>query len=122
MEKKMTKKEMFMEMLPILEDCERYDLMEMVNHEIDLLNKKASKPNKADKEKTDNKELVYKVVASMGKPTCINDLIATGELEPLANEYGVITPQKVSAYLKLLKDEKRVDKTDIKKKAYFFAL
>jgi predicted transcriptional regulator len=67
-----------------------------------------------------NVELVYNVLAEIGKSTP-TELIAKGEttLKPIANDMGIITTQKVSAYLNKLCDMGRVVKTIDKKKSYF---
>lgn len=124
MEKRKTKKDFFNEIIEICEDCEREDLIEFCNHEIELLTKKASTPSKADKAKDALKDLVYEVVTTANRPISIAEMVAEyGDmLEPLKNENGIITPQRMSAYLKKLKDEGKVDSTKDKKKTVFFAL
>lgn len=122
--KRKTKRDFFNEIIEICEDCEREDLIEFCNHEIELLNKKASTPSKADKAKDTLKDIVYEVVAIANRPISIAEMVAEyGDmLEPLKNENGIITPQRMSAYLKKLKDEGKVDSTKDKKKTLFFVL
>lgn len=124
MEKRKTKKEFFAEIIEICEDCEREDLIEFCNHEIELLTKKASTPSKEDKEKDTWKDIVYEVVVTANRPISITEMIAEyGDiLKPLRNEKGIVTSQRMSAYLqKLIKDGK-VDSNKDKKKTVFFAL
>lgn len=122
--KRKTKRDFFNEIIEICEDCEREDLIEFCNHEIELLNKKASTPSKADKAKDTLKDIVYEVVATANRPITIAEMVAEfGDmLEPLKNENGIITPQRMSAYLKKLKDEGKIDSTKDKKKTVFFVL
>jgi hypothetical protein len=67
-----------------------------------------------------NVELVYNALASVGRATA-TELIAkeSANLKPLENDLGVITTQKVSAYLNKLVVSGRVAKETEKKKTYF---
>ena len=122
--KRKTKRDFFNEIIEICEDCKREDLIEFCTHEIELLNKKANTPTKADKTKDTLKDIVYEVVATANRPISIAEMVAEyGDmLEPLKNENGIVTPQRMSAYLKKLKDEGKVDSTKDKKKTLFFVL
>ena len=96
------------------------ELVAYCEHEIELLdNKKASGSKKVNETAIANENLVYNALANMGKPVTATELIASGNLETLANESGVVTSQRVSAYLKKLVDSGRVTKTTDKKKTYF---
>jgi DNA-binding transcriptional regulator GbsR (MarR family) len=59
---------------------------------------------------------------SVGKPITASELIAQGGLDELANESGVVSPQKVSALLKKLVDCGKVGKYTDKKKTYFIVV
>lgn len=123
MEKKMTKREMFYEIIEICEDCEREDLIEFCNHEIDLLDKKANRPTKASETKSILKDCVFAAMETANRKISISELIAEfGEtiLAPLKNEEGTITSQRVSSYLTKLKKEGYVESEKDKKKTYFF--
>lgn len=118
MEKKMTKKEMFGMIKELL--ANREDIVEFCDHEIELLEKKKSNGNARANEKLEKSvELVYNELAKMGKPCTASELIANGGLDELANENGVVSTQKVSAMLKKLVDNGRVEKFVEKKKTYF---
>lgn len=96
------------------------ELVAYCEHEIELLdNKKASGSKKVNETAVANENLVYNALASVGEPVTATDLIAKTDLSALANESGIVTPQKVSAYLKKLKDSGRVITTTDKKKTYF---
>jgi hypothetical protein len=121
MEKKMTKKDFYNEIITMATENERQDIVEFCEHEIELLDKKkASGKGKVNETMSANVELVYNVLAEIGKSTP-TELIAKGEttLKPIANDMGIITTQKVSAYLNKLCDMGRVVKTIDKKKSYF---
>ena len=117
---KITKKDNFKALLTIVEDLDRKDLVDFINHEIELLDKKKSNGNaKANKQVADNVELVYNALVELNKPVTITELIAQADLMALANEEHIVTTQKVSAYIKKLVDNGRVVKTTDKKKTYF---
>ena len=117
---KITKKDNFKALLSIVETMGRNDLVDFINHEIELLDKKKSNGNaKANKQVADNVELVYNALVELNKPVTITELIAQADLMALANEEHIVTTQKVSAYIKKLVDNGRVVKTTDKKKTYF---
>lgn len=96
------------------------ELVAYCEHEIELLdNKKASGSKKVNETAVANENIVYNALASVGEPVTATDLIVKTDLSALANESGIVTPQKVSAYLKKLKDRGRVTTTTDKKKTYF---
>ena len=118
MEKKMTKKEMYSLIATL--NADNTEIVEFCKHEIELLDRKKSNGNtKANKQVADNVELVYNALATYGKPATASDLIANADLTALATENGIVSTQKVSAYLKKLVDGGRVAKFTDKKKTYF---
>ena len=118
MEKKMTKKEMY-NLIATL-NADNTEIVEFCKHEIELLDRKKSNGNtKANKQVADNVELVYNALVNYGKPATASDLIANADLTALATENGIVSTQKVSAYLKKLVDGGRVAKFTDKKKTYF---
>ena len=117
---KITKKDNFKALLSIVETMGRNDLVDFINHEIELLDKKKSNGNaKANKQVADNTELVYNALVSVGKAVTITELIAQTDLSALANEEHIVTPQRISAYTKKLVDSGRIIATKDKKKTYF---
>jgi DNA-binding transcriptional regulator GbsR (MarR family) len=95
-------------------------LVEFIDHEIELLDKKKSNGNAKANEKMDKSiELVYNALVSVGKSVTVSDLIKATDLSALANESGVVSTQKVSAMLKKLKEQGRVVSVTDKKKTYF---
>ena len=118
MEKKMTKREKF-EMLKALV-ADNAMLVEFIDHEIELLDKKKSNGNaKANEKMATEVELVYNALVSVGRATTASELIAETDLTALANESGVVSPQKVSAMFKKLKEQGKVESYTDKKKTYF---
>ena len=118
MEKKMTKKEKF-EMLKVLvRDNEM--LVEFIDHEIELLDKKKSNGNAKANEKMEKAvEFVYETLVNMDRAVSVSELIAENDMSAIANDLNVVSTQKVSALLKKLVDSGRVVKFTDKKKTYF---
>ena len=114
---KVTKKQRFEQIANLLKD--NAEIVEFCNHEIELLEKKRTNGNKKGNEIAEkNVELVYQVLSTVERATA-TELIATNELNELANENGIVTTQKVSAYLNKLVESGRVKKITEKKKTYF---
>lgn len=114
----MTKREKF-EMLKALV-ADNAMLVEFIDHEIELLDKKKSNGNaKANEKMEKSVELVYNALVSVGRAVTASELIAETDLTALANESGVVSTQKVSAMFKKLKEQGKVESYTDKKKTYF---
>jgi hypothetical protein len=121
MEKKVTKREKFEMLKALVKDNAM--LVEFIDHEIELLDKKKSNGNaKANEKMEQSVELVYNALVSVGKAVTTSELIAEKGLTELANESGVVSTQKVSALLKKLVDCGKVGKYTDKKKTYFIVV
>ena len=118
MEKKVTKREKFEMLKALVKDNAM--LVEFIDHEIELLDKKKSNGNAKANEKMDSQvNLVYNALVSVGKSVTASELIAETDLSALKNESGVVSTQKVSAMLKKLKEQGKVESYTDKKKTYF---
>lgn len=114
----MTKREKF-EMLKALV-AENAMLVEFIDHEIELLDKKKSNGNAKANEKVEHGvNLVHTALVAVGRAVTASELIAESDLNELANESGVVSTQKVSAMLKKLVESGKVEKFTDKKKTYF---
>ena len=113
MEKKMTKKEMFNLIANAMKEND--DVVAFCKHEIELLEKKASKSSqtKTQKENAILIESIFSALATVGRPVTIT------ELQTEVDEMSSYSNQKLSALLKKLVDCGRVVKTVDKKKSYF---
>lgn len=116
--RKITKKERF-EMIKeiVLNACveNEAEMIEFIDNEINLLNKKRASGAKTATQK-ENEVLVerlYEVLAEIGRPVTVS------ELQKENDEFGAMSNQKVSALMKKLADAERVNKTVDKKKSYF---
>ena len=91
------------------------EMVEFLDNEINLLNKKRASGAKTATQK-ENEVLVerlYEVLAEIGRPVTVSELQKENE------EFGAMSNQKVSALMKKLTDAERVVKTPDKKKSYF---
>ena len=122
MTKKMTKKEMFAVVVEVVENTtsvpaeRKAEMVEFLNHEIELLNKKSSKSGqtKTQKENEILKEQLLSAFAEMEKPVTIS------EFQELSNEpVAQLSNQKLSALLNQLVKAKKMVKTIEKKKSHF---
>lgn len=116
--RKVTKRERF-EMIKeiVLNACveNEAEMIEFIDNEINLLNKKRASGAKTATQK-ENEVLVeklYEALAEIGRPVTVSELQKENE------DFGAMSNQKVSALMKKLKDAGRVNKVDDKKKAYF---
>jgi len=115
MEKRITKKDNYSALLSIVTELGREDLINFVNHEIELLDNRASRNTltKTQKENLELVEKIYTALVEIARPATIADL------QELNSEIGDLSNQKVSALLKKLVDSERVVKVTEKGKAYF---
>ena len=115
--KKLTKKDYFKELREMVAEIGRTDLVDFIDHEIELLTKKGSKstPTKTQVENEAIKEKIVATLVELGRYATITEIQgANTELTDLSN-------QKISALLKQLVDTNVVEKMIDKKKAYFKA-
>lgn len=119
----MTKREFYNEIMELATANERQDIVEFCEHEIELLDKKKSNGKaKVNETMSANIDLVYAKLSGLNEKVTATELISKTNLEPLANEFGIVTVQKVSAYLNKLVECGKVEKTTEKKKTYFKAI
>lgn len=116
---KVTKKDRFMEIIEIATELGREDLIDFCNHEIELLDRKASKSGES-KSKKENEELMnilYDELVGIGKAVTITEFMkasSTVAERELSN-------QKITSLFTKMKGE-RVDKVVLKGKAYYSAI
>lgn len=115
MTKKITKKERFAQLLTIPAIANDADMVEFINHEIELLsNKNGSRAEtKTQKENVVLKDRIHEVLATIGKPVTIT------ELQESCPEMGAYTNQKLSALMTQMVRGGSVEKVMVKGKAYF---
>ena len=114
--KKMTRRDYFSKLIEIVEVANvdnSEEIIDFLNHEIELSKKKSSVKTKTQKENEVLMEVVFNALVEVGKPMTVSELMAANE------EVGVMNNQKVTALLKKLKENGRVVRVEDKKKAYF---
>ncbi len=117
--KKMTKKEMFAEVIAVVERVEVENKAEMLNflaHEVELLNKKSSKSGqtKTQKENEVLKTQLLEALAEFDKPKTVSEF-----MKESSHEVATLSNQKLSRLLNDLVKAEKVIKTVEKKKSYF---
>ena len=113
--KKITKRDHFNALLNIPAVAENEGLVDFINHEIDLLNRKNSTEKKPTATQVANEALKADILACMedGRLYTISEMIK--EFPCCAD----LSTPKVSAVIRLLKDDGVVIRTEDKRKAYF---
>lgn len=110
--KKLTKRDYFNELKGIVAD--KAELVAFIDHELELLDKKASKSSqtKTQKENEGIKDLILEGLKELNRPSTITDLQSVETLKEFSN-------QKLSALVKQLVESGSVTKSTDKKKSYF---
>lgn len=112
MTNKKTKKDLFLEVREVVAGNE--ELVAFVDHELELLDKKAStKSTKVNDEQVALMDKIVNVLNEIGRSVTIS------ELQKENAEMAEYSNQKLSAMLKKLVDNKQVTKIVDKKKSYF---
>ena len=114
--KKMTKRDYFNELLNISEVKENKSMVDFINHELELLEKKnASKSSKPTKTQEGNEKLKSAIVEEMveGERYTITEMIAK---LPCCKDY---TNQKIGAMVRQLVIDQVLVRVEEKGKAYF---
>lgn len=121
MEKKITKKEMFAQVIAMAQGEEvsvsADEIVAFAKHEIELLNKKAGTKSKKetanDAENARLMEVIVETLAGSEKAMTVSELMTVNA------ELGELSNQKVSALMKKLVDGGRVQKSTDKRKSVF---
>lgn len=113
--KKPTKRENFATLLTFADVKANPTLVDFINHEIELLEKKNSSEKKPTAQQTANDAIKVAILDAMedGKNYTITDLIKS------VPECADLTNQRVSALIRQLVDKGEVIRTEDKRKAYF---
>ena len=121
MEKKITKKEMFAQVIAMAQGKEvsvsADEIVAFAEHEIELLEKKAgTKSKKETANDAENARLMEVIVETL---TGSEKAMTVSELMTANAELGELSNQKVSALMKKLVDGGRVQKSTDKRKSVF---
>lgn len=118
MANKITKKDNFKMIMEVLEKQGRADLVEVMAHEIELLEKKASNKTQTKTQVANEgiKDLIVAELARIGKPVTVTELLAQS---PSVAEATGSSNQKTSALMTQLKNTNRVVRIQEGRKAMF---
>lgn len=113
--KKVTKKDFYGMIIELATENGRNDIVEFAQHEIDLLNNKASRTTltATQKENESIKEVILTELERIGKPVTITELINNSEA---LNKY---TNPKITALCTQLSKVNKIVRVLDKKKAYY---
>ena len=113
--KKMTKRDYFNSLLNIEDVKNNTELVDFINHELELLAKKNSSEKKPTAVQVVNDGIKTAILEGMeaGRLYTITELIK--EIPELAE----LTNQRVSALVRQLKEDKKIERVEDKRKAYF---
>ena len=117
--KKVTKREKF-EMLKALSEVQANPmLMEFIDHELELLEKKNSADKKPTAQQVANEGLKQTIMDVL---TDNGGLMTVTDVQKSCEELSILSNQRVSALLRQLKDDGKVERVEDKRKAYFKAV
>ena len=116
MEKRLTKKDYFERLGEIVKDNK--ELTDFINHEIELLNKKNSKSS----ETKTQKENVIIMETILNELVRLDRAVSITELQKESEALKDFSNQKLSALLKKLVDNGKVERVPDKKKTLFKAI
>lgn len=114
MENKITKKDRFNQLLAIKEVSDNKALVEFINHELELLEKKSNgKPTKGQEENDKIKKTILEVFTRIAKKVTITELGKESELTGFSN-------QKLSALCNQMVKDGKLQKVSEKTGTIFF--
>ena len=118
---KVTKKDNFIAIIAILEGANRQDLADVIRHEIELLEKKASsrKPSKTQVANAELTEALLEVLEGSFDPLTILEIQDKDERLQALEDGTPISNQRMSALLRPLVKNGTVIRIEEKKKAKF---
>ena len=119
MTKRITKREMFAMVMEVVEKANvenKAEMVNFINHELELLNRKSGKSGqtKTQKENEGIKVEILEIFKGLEKPVTISEFCELTE-----SEVGNLSNQKLSALFNQLVKANELVKTTEKKKSYF---
>lgn len=114
---KATKRDRFNQLLAIVNAAEIEDkeaMVEFINHEIELIDKRHGNSSKASEETKQKQAVVFNCLENCEKPVTVTEL-----QNAYPEDLEGFTNQRISSYLRNFIKEGRVVKTTEKGKSYF---
>ena len=116
----MTKKEMFAEIINLVEGkpvtATPVEIIEFASHEIELLEKKATTPRKPTANQIENESLAVEIIAYL---TEVDTLKSIKELQEEIPSLSALSNQRISHILSALVNAGKLEKSYIKKTPFF---
>lgn len=113
--KKMTKREYFNVLLSLNEVKANSELVDFINHELELLSKKNASEKKLTPTQKENLTIQEAILNYMET----NVLYTITDLLKSVPECAGMSNQRVSAIVRIMREEKKVERIEEKRKAYF---
>ena len=113
--KKMTKREYFNILLSLNEVKANSELVDFINHELELLSKKNASEKKLTPAQKENLTIQEAILNYME----VNVLYTITDLLKSVPECAGLSNQRVSAIVRIMREEKKVERIEEKRKAYF---
>lgn len=113
--KKMTKREYFNVLLSLNEVKANSELVDFINHELELLSKKNASEKKLTPTQKENLTIQGAILNYMET----NVLYTITDLLKNVPECAGMSNQRVSAIVRIMREEKKVERIEEKRKAYF---
>lgn len=117
--KKMTKRDYYNALLALKEVKGNEELVKFINHELELLAKKNSaekKPTAVQIANENIKEVILDTLKDNG------GMMTISEMQKANAELGEMSNQRISALVRQLKEDGKVERIEDKRKAYFKAV
>ena len=117
--KKMTKRDYYNTLLALDEVKSNPTLVDFINHELELLAKKNSAEKKPTAVQVANegiKEVILETLADSGK------MMTISEMQKANEELGELSNQRISALVRQMLADGKVERIEDKRKAYFKAV
>ena len=113
--KKMTKRECFNALLSLGEVKANSELVDFINHELELLSKKNASEKKLTPTQKENLTIQEAILNYMEDDVLytITDLLKN------VPECAGLSNQRVSAIVRIMREEKKIERIEEKRKAYF---
>ena len=119
MTKKMTKRDYYNALLNIAEVKANGEMVKFIEHELELLAKKNSSEKKPTAVQVANegiKSVIIETLAENGK------MMTISEMQKVNAELGEMSNQRISALVRQLINDGKVERIEDKRKAYFKAV
>ena len=113
--KKLTKRERFESLLTLSQVQADPGMVEVIEHELELLAKKNSSEKKPTAQQVANEAIKQAIVDGMER----DHFYTITDIQKSVPECAELSNQKISALVRQLKDDGVIAKTEVKRKSYF---